>query len=90
MVKSRLFHNAGVAYMNDRSKNELAQTLLTGATHNTQGSMDARIRIVLLLSITLIKSLKYSGAVLLIVLCVKIQLPHTFCRFHYQILDLEL
>ena len=28
MSKSRVFHNAGAAYINDRSKNELAQTLL--------------------------------------------------------------
>ena len=42
-----------------------------GGTHNKQGSKDARVRIVLLLTLSLIKSHKYSGAVLLAALCIK-------------------
>ena len=45
--------------------------LLIGGTHNKQGSKDARVRIVVLLTLSLIKSHKYSGAVLLTALCVK-------------------
>ena len=63
--KSRAFHSVGAAYINDRSKNELAPILLIGGTHNKQGSKDARVRIVILLTLNLIKSHKYSGAVLL-------------------------
>ena len=63
--KSRAFHNVGAAYINDRSKNELAHILLIGGTHNKQGSKYARVRIVVLLTLSLIKSHKYSGAVLL-------------------------
>ena len=37
-----------------------------------QGSKDARVRIVVLLTLNLIKSHKYSGAVLLTALCAKI------------------
>ena len=59
------------AYTQDLSKNELAHVLLIGGTHNKQGSNDARIRIVVLLTLSLIKSHKYSGAVLLTALCVK-------------------
>ena len=65
--KSRAFHNVGAAYTKDLSKNELAHVLLIGETHNKQGSKDARVRIVVLLTLSLIKSHKYSGAVL----CVK-------------------
>ena len=61
------FHSVGVAYINDRPKNELAHFFLIGGTHNEQGSNDARVP----LTLNLIKSLKYSGAVLLTVLCVK-------------------
>ena len=69
--KSRAFHNVGAAYTKDLSKNELAHVLLIGGTHNKQGSKDARVRIVVLLTLSLIKSHKYSGAVLLTALCVK-------------------
>ena len=53
------------------SENELAHVLLIGGTHNKQGSKDARVRIVVLVTFSLIKSHKYSGAVLLTALCVK-------------------
>ena len=69
--KSRAFHNVGAAYTEDLSKTELAHVLLIGGTHNKQGSKDARVLIVVLLTLNLIKSCKYSGAVLLTVLCVK-------------------
>ena len=46
--KSRAFHGVGTAYINDRSKNELAHILLIGGTHNKQGSKDARVRIVVI------------------------------------------
>ena len=69
--KSRAFHNVGAAYTKDLSKNELAHVLLIGGTHNKQGSKDARVRIVVLLTFSRIKSHKYSGAVLLTALCVK-------------------
>ena len=69
--QSRAFHSVGAAYINDRSNNELAHILLIGGTHNKQGSMDARVGIVVPLTLNLIKSLKYSGAVLLTALCVK-------------------
>ena len=69
--KSRVFHNVGAAYTKDLSKNELAHVLLIGGTHNKQGSKDARVRIVVLLTLSIIKSHKYSGAVLLTALCVK-------------------
>ena len=69
--KSRAFHNVGAAYTKDISKNELAHVLLIGGTHNKQGSKDARVRIVVLLTLSLIKSHTYSGAVLLTALCVK-------------------
>ena len=69
--KSRAFHNVGAAYTKDLSKNELALVLLIGGTHNKQGSKDARVRIVVLLTLSLIKSHKYSGALLLTALCVK-------------------
>ena len=69
--KSRAFHNVGAAYTKDLSKNELVHVLLIGGTHNKQGSKDARVRIVLLLTLSLSKSHKYSGAVLLTALCVK-------------------
>ena len=69
--KSRAFHNVGAAYTKDLSKNELAHVLLIGGTHNKQGSRDARVQIVVLLTLSLIKSHKYSGAVLLTALCVK-------------------
>ena len=69
--KSRAFHNVGEAYTKDLSKNELAHVLLIGGTHNKQGSKDARVRIVVLLTLSLIKSHKYPGAVLLTALCVK-------------------
>ena len=62
--KSRAFHNVGAAYTKDISKNELAHVLLIGGTHNKQGSKDARVRIVVLLTLSLIKSHTYSGAVL--------------------------
>ena len=66
-----LIINVGAAYTKDPSKNELAHDLLIGGTHNKQGSKDARVRIVVLLTLSLIKSHKYSGAVLLTALCVK-------------------
>ena len=69
--KSRAFHNVGAAYTKDLSKNELAHVLLIGGTHNKQGSKDARVRIVVFVTLSLIKSHKYSGAVLLTALCVK-------------------
>ena len=49
--KSRAFHNVGAAYAKDLSKNELAHVLLIGGTHNKQGSNDARVRIVVLLTL---------------------------------------
>ena len=69
--KSRAFHNVGAAYTKDLSENELAHVFLIGGKHNKQGSKDARVRIVVLLTLSLIKSHKYSGAVLLTALCVK-------------------
>ena len=72
--KSRAFHNFGAAYTKDLSKNELAHVLLIGGTHYKQGSKDARVRIVVLLTLSLIKSHTYSGAVLLTALCVKIKI----------------
>ena len=69
--KSRAFHNVGAAYTKDLSKNELTHVLLIGGTHNKQGSNDARVRIDVLLTLNLIKSHKYSGAVLLTALRVK-------------------
>ena len=72
--KSRAFHNVEAAYTKDRSKKELAHVLLIGGTHNKQGSNDARVRIVVILTLNLIKSCKYSGAVLLTALCVKSQI----------------
>ena len=69
--KSRAFHNVGTAYTKDLSKNELAHVLIIGGTHNKQGSKDAHVRIVVLLTLSLIKSHKYAGAVLLTTLCVK-------------------
>ena len=62
--KSRSFHNGGAAYTKYLSKNELAHVLLIiGGTHNKQGSKDARVQIVVLLTLSLIKSHRYSGAV---------------------------
>ena len=55
------FHNVGAAYTKDLSKNELAHVLLIGGTHNKQGSNEARVRIVVLLTLSLIKSHTYSG-----------------------------
>ena len=69
--KSMAFHNVGAAYTKDISMNELAHVLLIGGTHNKQGSKDGRVRIVVLLTLSLIKSHTYSGAVLLTALCVK-------------------
>ena len=69
--KSMAFHNVGAAYTKYLSKNELAHVLLIGGTHNKQGSKDARVRIVVLLTLSLIQSHKDSGAVLLTALCVK-------------------
>ena len=68
--RSGAFHSVGAAYINDRLKNELAHILLIGGTHNKQGSKDARVRIVVLLTLSLIKSHKYSGVVLSTALCV--------------------
>ena len=65
------FHNVGAAYTQNLSKNKLEHVLQIGGTHNKQGSKDARVRIVVLLTLSLIKSHKYSGAVLLTALCVK-------------------
>ena len=59
--KSSVFHRVGAAYINDRSKNELAHISLIGGTHNKQGSKDARVRIVVLLTLTLIISLSTQG-----------------------------
>ena len=69
--KSRAFHIVGEAYTKDLSNNELAHVLLIGGTHNKQGSKDARVRIYVLLTLSLIKSHKYARAVLLTALCVK-------------------
>ena len=69
--KLKEVHSIGAACINDPSNNELAHILLIGGTHNKQGSKDARVRIVVLLTLSLIKSHKYSGAVLLTALCVK-------------------
>ena len=69
--KPMAFYSVGVAYMNDRSKNKLAHILLIGGTHNKQGSKDARVQIVVLLTLNLIESHKYFGAVLLTAMCVK-------------------
>ena len=69
--KSRAFHNVGASYTKDPPKNKLAHVLLIGGTHNKQGSKDARVRILVLLTQSLIKLHKYSGAVLLTALCVK-------------------
>ena len=52
--KSRAFHNVGAAYTKDLSKNELAHVLLIGGTHNKQGSNDARVRIVVLLTLRMV------------------------------------
>ena len=71
LSKSRASHNVGAAYTKDLSKNELAHVLLIGRIHNKQGSKDARVRIVILLTLSIIKSHKYSGAILLTALCVK-------------------
>ena len=49
--KSRAFHHVGAAYTKDISKNELAHVLLIGGTHNKQGPKDARVRIVVLLTL---------------------------------------
>ena len=68
---SMAFHSVGAAYINNRSNNELAHILLIGGTYNKQGSEDARVRIVVPITLNLMKSLKYSGAALLTVLCVK-------------------
>ena len=62
--KSRAFHNVGAACTKDLSNDELAHVLLIGGTHNKQGSKDARVRIVVLLTLSLIESHEYSGAVL--------------------------
>ena len=51
--KSRAFHNVGAAYTKDLSNNELAHVLLIGETHNKQGSNNARVRIVVLLTLNL-------------------------------------
>ena len=59
--KSRAFHNVGTAYTKYLSKNELAYVLLIGGTHYKQGSNDVRVRIVVLLTLSLIKSHTYSG-----------------------------
>ena len=53
--KSTVFHSVGAAYINDRSKNELAYISLIRGTHNKLGSRDARVRIVVLLTLNLIK-----------------------------------
>ena len=58
-------------YINNGSKSELAHTLLTEGTHNKQGSNDALVGIIILLSVTLITPLMYAGSVLLTDLCVK-------------------
>ena len=36
IYKSRAFHSVGAAYINERSKNELAHILQIGGTHNKQ------------------------------------------------------
>ena len=51
--KSRAFHNVRAAYTKYLSKNELASVLLIEGTHNKQGSKDARVRIVVLLTLSL-------------------------------------
>ena len=71
MSKSRIFHNVWAAHMNDYPKNTLLQTLLNGGTRNQQGSNETRVRTVVLISFMLIKSHKYSVAVVLTALCVK-------------------
>ena len=79
--KSGEFHNVGAVYTKDLSKYELARVLLIWGTHNKQGSKDARVRIVVLLTVRLIKSHKYSGAVLTVLLtalCVKSKLKKNY------------
>ena len=56
-------YNVGATCTKDRPKNELAHILLIGGTHAKQGSEDARVRIVVHLTLNLIKSRTYSGAV---------------------------
>ena len=72
---SRLFflkhQRAIIEYLDQGYSTVLAHILLIGGTHNKQGSKDACVRIVVLLTSNLIKSHKYSGAVLLTALCVK-------------------
>ena len=55
----KAFHNVRAAYTKDRSKNESAHVLLIGGTHNKQGSKDTCVRIVVPLTLNLIKSHKY-------------------------------
>ena len=51
------YHSVGTAYINNRSKNELAHIFLIGGTHNKQGSNDVRVQRVVTLTLILIKSL---------------------------------
>ena len=69
--KSRAFHNVGAAYTKDLSNNELAHVLLIGGTHNKQGSNDARVRIVVLLTLNLIKSQVFWCSILNCLVCQK-------------------
>ena len=55
IYKSITFHSVGAAYINDRTKNELAHIFIIGGIHNKQGSKDARVRKVVPL-LNLIKS----------------------------------
>ena len=67
---SMLFHNVGTTYLNDHLKNELAQTY-SGETLNKHGSKGTRALTVMLLLLTLIKSLNCSGAISYTALCIK-------------------
>ena len=69
--KSRAFHNVGAAYTKDLSNNELAHVLLIGGTHNKQGSNDARVRIVVLLTLSLIKSQVFWCSIVNCLVCQK-------------------
>ena len=70
--KSRAFHNVRAACTKDLSNNE-AHVLLIGE-HIRNKDQKICVRIVVLLTLSLIKSHKYSGAVLLTAMCVKSKL----------------
>ena len=55
--KSMAFHSVGAAYINDRSKNELAHIFLIGGTPINKDQRSVRVPIVIPLTLNLIKSL---------------------------------